>query len=238
MEFLQEDRLWVHRLPGSPWGLVCLFNLSLTVSKIWKSFKFWDNTSDFDFVQKEIPIQCVRVEQITGESWRARPQSRSFQPPLSVWTPMLSLLSFQEDIFSAHKKSFLYLLLKEKYGHCCSLKSAARRLFNCLPLFSIVPQWNFMWITFSMPDGLTRNYYCKRIRCVSHLKICFAVVIVLILTCLWECNFSLLLLLTSWRSAHSQLLQHFLQPRKQNRPSHQQDKVFSLGILSTLFSLY
>lgn len=208
MGFLQEDRLWLHRLPGSPWGLFSLFNLSLTVNKIWKSLKFWDNTSDFDLVQKATPIQCVRVEQITGKSWRALPQSRSFQPLLSMWTPMLSLPGSQKDtIFSAHRKSFLYLPLKGNYGQCCSLKSAARRLFKCLPHFSIAPQWNFTWVAFSMPDGLTGNYNCKGIRCVSHLQICFAVLVVLILTCLWECNFSLLLPLTSWRSAHIQLLQ-------------------------------
>lgn len=56
MGFLLEDRLLLplHRLPGFPWGLVCLFNLSLTVNKTWKSFKFWDNTR-FDLVQNGTP---------------------------------------------------------------------------------------------------------------------------------------------------------------------------------------
>lgn len=46
--------------------------------KLWLDTK-WDN------------YQCVRVEQITSQSWRTVPQSGSFQPPLRMWTPVLSL---------------------------------------------------------------------------------------------------------------------------------------------------
>lgn len=155
-------------------------------------------------------------EQTNSQSWRALPQSSTFRIPLRIWAPMLSLSSTQGDmIFFVCRKSSLFLF-KRKAWVVLPSENCSKKLLSLPFHFPIAPQLNFTWISFIVLDGLARNYYWKGINCMSCLEICFVFVAVLILACLWEDSWSLLLSLTSKRSVVCQLLQHFIWPGEQN----------------------
>lgn len=114
-------------------------------------------------------------------SWRALPQSSTFQIPLRIWAPMLSLSSSQGDmIFFVCRKSSLFLS-KRKIWTVLPSENCSKKLLSLLSHFPMAPPLNFTWISFIVLDGLARNYYWKGINCMSCLEICFVFVAVLIL---------------------------------------------------------